>query len=108
MNKHCWYASYDDSYIDGDCGLYAIVRLLHHAEQIHYCNWAKHSNQGLRNMLFDALIKKDSKARQDKEGNSITVETCKNPRQYLSTCEIKILLLALGIRQEDIKFLSVF
>jgi hypothetical protein len=57
--QHYWYKSPNDSYIAGDCGLYAVIRLLHHAEQIDPDNpdikglWNKYSNQELRNILAD-------------------------------------------------------
>jgi hypothetical protein len=67
--QHYWYKSPDDSYIAGDCGLYAVIRLLHHAEQIDPDNpdlkdlWKRYTNQGLRDILAD-LTKREASRRQ--------------------------------------------
>jgi hypothetical protein len=53
---HFWYKSEKDPYVSGDCALYALIRFLHHVEQLYPSNpdfkglW-KISNQELRNRL---------------------------------------------------------
>ncbi|GHT62068.1 hypothetical protein AGMMS49950_07250 [Endomicrobiia bacterium] len=55
--NHFWYKSPSDTYVPGDCALYAVVRLLHHAGQrgIVDKNLWKKSNQELRTILADQL-----------------------------------------------------
>jgi hypothetical protein len=53
---HFWYKSEDDSYIDGDCGIFAVLRRLHHAELLdtrYKGLWKRYSNQELRDIIVE-------------------------------------------------------
>jgi hypothetical protein len=82
-NTHFWYKSDRDSYVGGDCGLYAVLRFLHHIELIYPYEpnfqglWKKYSNQELRNQLANLPGAR---------------EKCRKPREWLYHDELIMLI----------------
>jgi hypothetical protein len=103
---HFYYLSPSDSYIGGDCGLYAFMRFLHHAEllgTIPKGTWNRYTVQDLRNLMVDHM--------EGSRQNSIQVRFnpgshsyLKSPRVCISCYNFRFLVAALNIDQKLVRF----
>ncbi|GHT35344.1 hypothetical protein AGMMS49592_5580 [Endomicrobiia bacterium] len=101
MPGHFWYKSPRDSYVSGDCALYAAVRFLRHAGQLGIVDedlWTI-SNQELRNILADELIS-DNPPSPGKE----QIEDCRKQGKWLTNLDIYKLLYVLDVPERLIYY----
>ncbi|GHT52602.1 hypothetical protein AGMMS49990_09140 [Endomicrobiia bacterium] len=101
---HFWYKSPRDSYVYGDCALYAVVRCLHHAGQLGIVDedlWTI-SNQELRNILADKLSDFLGSAHHNDKH-----EKCRRQGEWLFIPEIFALMSALGMPDSAVSVRSL-
>jgi hypothetical protein len=97
--NHYYYQQRYESFIPGDCGLFAVRRLLRHAKLLgmEVPDLSNMSNQDLRNRMVDTANKKYP-ADIDRH------KLYRTPGTYLTTEVVKCLLLSLNIPEERIIF----
>ncbi|MDR1474495.1 MAG: hypothetical protein LBS38_02245 [Endomicrobium sp.] len=102
---HFYYLSPSDSYISGDCGLYAFMRFLRHAELLGIIpkdTWNKYTVQELRNLMVDHM-------EGPKDHNKIRYNTgshnyLRRPCVCVSCRNLRFLIAALNIDQNLVIF----
>ncbi|MDR3195407.1 MAG: hypothetical protein LBT58_01235 [Endomicrobium sp.] len=98
---HYYYNNIRESFISGDCGLFAVRRLARHARLLGMNNvpdLSSTSNQELRNRMADAMNMYMGVDRSDRYGRY------RKPREWLTTLALRCLLLSLNIPDDRIVF----
>jgi hypothetical protein len=101
-HNHFFYVYWAEPFVVGDCGIYALVRLLRHYCKLYELGiltdvpeptkdsnfWKKYSIQELRDKIADRL---------DANGNKERAEDVRVPQAWLSAKEVRILAASLHI-----------